>query len=106
MVAESRTTAWRFLVAAESRTSSWRFLVVAQSLQPRQQQQRLGDRIRKIAFSSLRPHQEIPAAQAGGGQGRIGRGRLAQWQHRVPQSREDRTGQSRTARSNVTQERT
>ena len=75
VVAESRTTTWRFLVAAESRTSSWRFLVVAQSLQPRQQQQRLGDRIRKIALSSLRPHQEISAAQAGGGQDRKGQAR-------------------------------
>ena len=63
MVAESRTTTWRFLVAAESRTTAWRFLVVAesrittwrllgvaQSRRPRQQQQRqIGDRIRESA---------------------------------------------------------
>ena len=49
VVAESRTTAWRFLVAAESRTTTWRFLVVAESRRLRQQQQRLGDRIWKSA---------------------------------------------------------
>ena len=49
MVAESRTTAWRFLVAAESRTTTWRFLVVAESRRLRQQQQRFGDRIWKSA---------------------------------------------------------
>ena len=49
VVAESRTTAWRFLVAAESRTTTWRFLVVAESRRLRQQQQRFGDRIWKSA---------------------------------------------------------
>ena len=65
VVAESRTTTGRFLVAAEAKTSSWRFLVVAQSGQPRQQQQRLGDRIWKIAFSNVRPDQNFSAANSG-----------------------------------------
>ena len=65
VAAESRTTPWRFLVAAEAKTSSWRLLAVAQSGQPRQQQQRLGDRIWKIAFSNVRPDQNFSAASSG-----------------------------------------
>ena len=49
VAAEARTTTWRFLVVAESRITTWRLLVVAQSRRPRQQQQRLGDRIWKSA---------------------------------------------------------